>query len=365
MGSTAITETELRRFFIRKRYRYGDVEIPALSPWLCQTLELVAKLVPSEAGSVLLDDPTADRLPPPLTFVAAFGRASQAVLGSVVAPGQGVVGYVFRSGRTYATATPRRDPHFSSQTEIRSSFQTRSVVAAPICIERRVCGVLELVNRKGRRGFSERDIVLVEHLAQHVSRAVTNAVDVLKQNYLATHDALTELRNTRALDGYLRDALKRALRRRGGDLALLFVDVDRLKHINDRQGHRAGSEAIRRVAAAARDAVADRGEVFRFGGDELVIVCPNANLDTALHIGADIGRAVRKTVRGPMSGGGTLPTVTASIGAATLRSSMKKGNRNLPARLLGAADRALYRAKEGGRDLCLPASRRDDALRQR
>lgn len=359
----AIAEPNLRRFLRRKRHVYGDVELPPLSSWLCQTLELVAKLVPSHAGSLLLDDPSLEPGSSPLTFVAAFGPASKSLIGTQVPAGSGIAGHVFRTGATYATAAPQNDPFFFGKTDARSKFCTRSVIAVPVRIERRVCGVLELVNRKGRSSFSGDDVELVEHLARHVSSAITNAVDVLKQNHLATHDELTGLRNARALDAYLLESLRQVTRSPKRDISVLFVDVDRLKQINDRYGHQAGSEAIRRVGHATEAAVGDRGEVFRFGGDELIVVCPGISLEQACEVAAEVVEAVRRSdaLSNRVPGGQT--PLTVSIGAASRLQSMRQGNDNLAARLLGAADRALYRAKEQGRDRCGRATRRDDRLR--
>ncbi len=363
--ASALPEADLHVFLRRRRRNEGEVEPPPLGRFLAETLDLAARLVPSRAGSLLLDDPTRLRRRSPLTFVAAFGPSVERLIGVEVPSGRGVVGHVYRTGRTYRTARAGEDPHFFSGVDHMATFRTRSLLATPVRLEQTVCGVFELVNRRGRATFSERDVELAELIAQYVSRAILNAVDVLKQNELARRDSLTGLYNVRGLEPHLARAIDRA-RRRGGDVAVLFIDVDRLKRINDRLGHRVGSEALRRIGAAVTAAVADRGVPFRFGGDELVVVCPDTDMRAAEDIAAGVHEAVRLATRGPMRHGGRLPALSVSIGIATLRGSLgsrqARGGPSRSARLLTAADQALYRAKERGRARSARASRRDDRL---
>jgi len=364
VASIAIPDVELR-LFLKRRRRRAVAALPPLSGWLATTLDLAAKLVPSEAGSLLLDDPERPRGASALTFVAAYGPASEALIGKAVPVGAGIAGHVARCGQTHVSNSPQEDPLFFSEVDTASRFRSRSVVAAPIQLEGAVCGVLELVNRRGRKGFSERDVQLVELFAQHVSRAILNAVDILKQNELALHDDLTGVGSVRALDHFLPSTVRKAARRKSGDVALFFVDVDRLKSINDRLGHRAGSEAVCRVARVLESVVAERGEVFRFGGDEFVVVCPGLDLDAGLALAEAARAEIRARCGGPMKGGGVLPRVSASLGVASLGASLRAARGDQCKRLLTAADRALYRAKRNGRNRIERASRRDDPLKGR
>lgn len=363
--ASSLPEGDLHLFLRRRRRNEGEIEPPPIGRFLAQTLELAAKLVPAHAGSLLLDDPTLARQRSPLTFVAAFGPAAARLVGHRVPCGAGIVGHVYRTGRTCVSEDASSDPRFFSEVDRFATFETRSLVATPVRLERAVCGVFELVNRRGRRGFSERDVQLVELISQYASRAILNAVDVLKQNELAKRDELTGLLATRWLEPRLEREIARA--RRDEDVSVLFVDVDRLKRVNDRMGHRAGSEALRRVGAAVASVVPAPCAAFRFGGDELVIVCPATDGTAAELLAAEIRDAVRRTTAGPMPHGGKLPAITVSVGVATLRTALGKKRSSAPrsARLLTAADNALYRAKEHGRDRSARATVKDDRLGRR
>jgi diguanylate cyclase (GGDEF)-like protein len=275
-----------------------------------------------------------------------------------------VVGHVYRTGATYARRG-KGDPHFSSIVDQAAGFTTRSLIAAPLHLERTVCGVLELVNRKGKRDYSAHDVALAELVAGYVSRAILNAVDIVKQNELALRDELTGLGNVRGLDPMLVEEVRSA-EKRHGDVAVLFLDVDLLKKLNDEHGHRAGSEALRRLGGAVAVSLGDRGRAFRFGGDEFVVVCPRHEMAVAEVLAEDLRTAIAGATPGPMRSGGRLPALTVSVGIATLRASIAARGptdpESLAERLLAAADHALYRAKRAGRDRVVRANRRDDRL---
>jgi len=110
VASRALSDDALLRFLRRRRRRDKPDGLQNLGSFLAETLDLTSRLVPSEAGSLLLDDPTVRRKGSPLTFVAAFGPAAEDLVGMEIRAGEGVAGQVYRQGRTYATNAPDRDP---------------------------------------------------------------------------------------------------------------------------------------------------------------------------------------------------------------------------------------------------------------
>ncbi|MBO6934861.1 MAG: sensor domain-containing diguanylate cyclase [Deltaproteobacteria bacterium] len=366
MNAKALSERRLRAFLERERRRQSRIAVPPVGRLLSETLELGRQLVPCRVGSLLLDDPRAKRHGPgsPLTFVAAFGARADTILGTSVPAGKGIVGAVYRSGDVLSVSDPGADPRFFSGVDEAAAgprFQTKSLLAVPVRLENRVCGVLELLDRRGRSGFSDSDRAATEIVAGHLSRIVLNAVDVLKQNTLARTDDLTGLRNARGLDAEIQERAKRA-RRRDRHVAVLFLDVDGLKKVNDAHGHRAGSEAIRRIGRSLAETVGSGVSAHRFGGDEFVVITPGDAAEGEA-LAERLRQAAADRTKGPMRHGGRLPAMTVSVGvAATDRLVDEERDAGVGARLLAAADRALYRAKGGGRDRVVVATRRDDRL---
>jgi diguanylate cyclase (GGDEF)-like protein len=164
---------------------------------------------------------------------------------------------------------------------------------------------------------------------------------------LARTDVLTGLLNRGAV---LADGanLLHAVRRTPRPLALLLLDVDHFKRINDRWGHLAGDAVLRHVADALAGCVADREHLLgRYGGEEFVLLLPGTDAAQALQCADRIRCVLRES---PAQVAGMQVPVTASIGMA-----MDTGREDI-ARLLGDADAALYRAKAEGRDRTISAA---------
>ena len=157
----------------------------------------------------------------------------------------------------------------------------------------------------------------------------------------AYHDVLTRLPNRRLFTDRLQQAITRA-RRYGRSLAILFIDLDHFKEVNDSLGHTAGDELLLDVAARLRGCVREDDTVARLGGDEFTIIISELREpDDAV----TVARKIQEAVQAPFSIGGTLVQVTASIGIATYPI-----NGSDPESLLRNADTAMYRAKESGRN---------------
>lgn len=157
---------------------------------------------------------------------------------------------------------------------------------------------------------------------------------------LAFRDGLTGLHNRRSFQALLEDVLDQT-RIPSSLSALLLLDIDRFKYVNDTLGHAAGDNLIREFSSRLVETVAGIGHVFRLGGDEFAIILPElASQDIASRIAEDIHRAFATPVRF----GANAMTITTSIGLAFGDSS-----RDDQIALFRFADMALYAAKAGGR----------------
>jgi diguanylate cyclase (GGDEF)-like protein len=162
---------------------------------------------------------------------------------------------------------------------------------------------------------------------------------------LAEIDGLTRVGNRRSFDEELRRAWRDHLRRRA-PLSLALVDVDQFKAFNDRYGHLAGDDTLRRIAAALVGATNRPGDaVSRYGGEELAILLPNTDAQGALHVAERVMERVRAAAI-PHDASGVAPWITVSAGVATMvpEAAVERSE------LVELADRALYRAKQEGRN---------------
>ena len=158
----------------------------------------------------------------------------------------------------------------------------------------------------------------------------------------ATHDPLTGLPNRRQLLESLIDALELLGRgHRTGTVALMFVDLDGFKLINDIHGHDRGDTLLITAATRLRNAVRAHDVVARFGGDEFVILLQHVSDRGELH---ELAQRILDSINAPINVGGIPAHVGASIGIATAT-----GPDDDPDTLIRNADAAMYRAKEHGR----------------
>jgi len=175
-----------------------------------------------------------------------------------------------------------------------------------------------------------------------MSRATDHAVELARQHVrqsqayreLAFHDPLTGMANRRAFE----DELVSVTEKNGPDAAVMMIDVDKFKAVNDTQGHDAGDELLRAIATLISGSVRPSDVAARLGGDEFAILLPATTIEVACAIG--------ERMRAAVDADSLLP-VTLSIGVAPLANDSRVA--------LLAADTALYKAKAAGRN-CVMAS---------
>jgi diguanylate cyclase len=163
---------------------------------------------------------------------------------------------------------------------------------------------------------------------------------------LSHTDALTDVGNRRLFDQRLQEEWHRA-RRHGWSVALVMIDVDHFKRFNDRHGHQEGDACLRRVAQSLQGCARRASDlVARYGGEEFVLILPHTALDDAAIVAQRCLAAIDEALI-PHGDSPTAANVTISIGVAAVR--LDAASDGDVARLVRAADAALYRAKSGGR----------------
>jgi diguanylate cyclase (GGDEF)-like protein len=159
--------------------------------------------------------------------------------------------------------------------------------------------------------------------------------------YIADHDSLTGLLDRRRFRSEL-DQYVSFSARYGGQGAVMIIDIDGLKTINDSHGHHAGDQLIRRIAGIMRERVRATDIVARLSGDEFAVLMPQTDTTGALHLGEDLRAQVAES---------SAPTTDAESATISVGITMFGGERGIGAEaVLLAADQAMYRAKEDGRN---------------
>jgi diguanylate cyclase len=208
---------------------------------------------------------------------------------------------------------------------------------------------------------------IIEKLVKELSNATTRA-SVLETNLAETSgeldkirdslrlaelhsntDALTGLANRRALEAFLRSAQIAAMET-GEPLSILMTDIDYFKKFNDSFGHQVGDQVLRLVAGILQDNVRESDLAARYGGEELIVVLPGANLDICAEVAERIRRRISEARLTRRATGEEISSVTISIGVAQFRLAESAET------LIERCDHALYQAKRSGRNCTIRES---------
>jgi diguanylate cyclase len=221
----------------------------------------------------------------------------------------------------------------------------RTGVVVPLRSDGLVIGTLSAFSRISERELTAEEIAQVELLACRAGPALENARRYAEARALADLDALTGLHNRRFFHETLAREVARGLRYER-KLALIVIDLDDFKSINDRVGHLAGDGVLAEAAQRLLSVVRSADIPSRIGGDEFAVVLPESTAEDGQLLADRIAHAIALR---PIANAGTLQL---SAGVAELRA----GDR--PNQLFERADEALYRAKELGKARTLVANGR-------
>jgi diguanylate cyclase (GGDEF)-like protein len=203
-------------------------------------------------------------------------------------------------------------------------------------------GYVAVFRPRGAPPYGAEDVRLLTLLAAWTAMALENLRLAQNVEKLAVTDDLTQVYNYRFLKSALRREIKRAGRFRQ-ELSIVMMDVDNLKAYNDRHGHLRGSFLLRELAGLMAAQVRSFDLVAKYGGDEFTVILPQTGREGAMVVGERM-RASVELHAFPLVARGA---ITVSLGVATFPADAGD-----PMSLLQAADRALYLAKQNGKNRC-------------
>ena len=336
-GVRCISSAKLAHF-LKREQRSSTVADLDLNRIFRELLHRANDFLPSEAGTIYLDDPLDtdeddNRLS--LVVITGFGPKSDDLMEERFSSGKGIIGEVYRTGRPYSCTEPFADPIFRSGPGLRIGFNIDSVVGAPLEVEGRTIGV----------------------------------IDAQRSKEIAKRDELTELYNDRYLHGSLSRIIDDAVAN-GSECGVIFLDLDHFKEVNDTHGHLVGSQLLSEVGATLKQIVPGEGLAARYGGDEFVIALPGAGRQETFWVAETIRQNIADRAflvsADPENSDGVTKiriegVVTCSIGIATLQADImpelgaeNRDSKKAKDQLLRKADTCMYAAKELGRNRTIP-----------
>jgi diguanylate cyclase (GGDEF)-like protein len=277
----------------KSRTSVNDLDLNAV---LREILTWANRLVPSESGSVLLDDPSLkwdDRKEGRLYFAACFGKGSSSLVNTFLPSGWGIAGKTYTSGRPYMSKNVLHDTTFYPVIAEKIRYKTRSIICAPVLIEGSPIGVIELINRKDSPNYTADDLSLLKIFAGYTATLIYNALIARSFEELSQRDNLTGLYNDRYFFHRLGNEIEKT-GKSGCDLSMIFFDLDHFKGVNDVHGHLAGSTVLKEVGDILREIFHGTAAVSaRYGGDEYAVILPGMSREEAAkyaeHLRSNIG----------------------------------------------------------------------------
>ena len=263
--------------------------------------------------------------------VGAHSGYAVDITGITIPIGQGVTGWAYAHGIPQIVPDVGVDPRYVGVDD-----EVQSELAFPLMSRGRVVGVLNAESQHAD-AFSEGDVALMSAIGSQLASCleVAQLHDTLKRE--ASHDPLTRLNNRRHFLERIEQEIVRATST-GESFAVVFLDVDELKRINDTYGHLAGDALLREVSNALMDAVRGEDVVARYGGDEFVVLLPATPAAAATSVAQRIAEGI--TRHRFMAGRELLQIPGVSLGLATFPQDGKTAED-----LLASADATLYRQK--------------------
>ncbi len=227
-----------------------------------------------------------------------------------------------------------------SNRKFAKNYQSNTCIIAPLICQNRVVGILNLADKIGAKNFSSEDITVIELFRQLVGASIGNIKLFEKTQIQAKTDGLTGLINHRTFFETLEVELRRC-QRYGGQLSIIMADIDNLKPINDKFGHRTGDTAIKRVSRKIVSCIRKIDIAARYGGDEFAVAFPNTAPAEAVVVAE---RMVNEVSNSPIIWEKQKIQISISIGVGQYDGQMS------PEEITHRSDEALYTAKQAGKN---------------
>jgi diguanylate cyclase (GGDEF)-like protein len=299
-------------------------------------MERIRHLVECQAWSLLLLDEDSNQL----YFKSALGEKSEKLSEIRLKIGEGVAGKVVETGQPMIVDDALKCPYFNPEIDRLTEFKTKNILAVPLKARGRIIGAFEILNKRSKTedSFTERDLETVMLFLEPAAIALENAMLFQKTKELTLIDDLTHLYNTRFLYQSLKSEISRG-KRYGYPLAVLFLDLDGFKAVNDINGHLVGSATLKIVAKILKDGIRNVDIASRYGGDEFTLILPNTDAEGAKIVAE---RLRSKIENHPYEEDlGVKIKLSASFGI-----SVFPQHGDNPEILIQKADQAMYKVKE-------------------
>ncbi|WP_020589234.1 HDOD domain-containing protein [Desulfobacter curvatus] len=219
--------------------------------------------------SILLKDPkTGD-----MVFSVVVGTNKKRLQGVRLPKGEGIAGYVMKTGKPLVVDDVTTDKRFSSRVDKYTRFNTRSIIATPLKTDNKIFGVIELVNRVNEETFSEHDLSLLSSIAEYAGIAIERSYYHQALTNMATLDSLTGLKNRFSFERTVAGS-DDFQARFGRVFSILILVVDGLARQYEKLGQEKGDEIVKKLAAILDKTKRREDQIFRYADNSFIALLP-------------------------------------------------------------------------------------------
>ncbi|MDQ3712427.1 MAG: sensor domain-containing diguanylate cyclase [Acidobacteriota bacterium] len=295
---------------------------------------IIAELMRAERSSLLVYDEKSD------TFIVkgATGIKADLIKGAKENLGERVAKNVLNGGKAIIVANINEFGLSAAPEDW--LYKSSSFISYPIAIDGQKIGVLNVTDKADGEVYNNFDLEILHAIAPQLAVLIDRANlknKAVEFEQLSVTDALTGLLNRRYLEERITEEIKRS-NRHSYQLSFMMIDVDNFKSYNDNFGHTEGDKALQIVGICLKDTLRGADVAARYGGEEFSVLLPQTTLAEAARIGERIRKRVESTQFSNRQ-------VTISIGVASFSLNL-----NSSKKIISAADKALYKAKNRGRN---------------
>src|SRR3954449_8618048 len=252
-------------------------------------MEKMAEYFQPDTWSLLMVDEQKNEL----YFAIAVGSAAEALKNVRLKVGEGIAGHVAKYGEKLVVPDVRADQRFAKRIDKVTQWETQSIICVPLRAKLRVLGVIQLVN-VDMAHFGHEEQFFLQALSDYAAIAIENARSVEKIQELTITDDCTGLYNARHLYKTLETEVYRSARF-NYEFSVIFIDLDHFKQVNDTHGHLVGSKLLNEMGFKIKSHLRLIDYAFRYGGDEFVVLLPQAGKESALVVARRLRDVMRST----------------------------------------------------------------------
>jgi diguanylate cyclase (GGDEF)-like protein len=308
-------------------------------------IEKAVWLLDSSAGMLYLTTKDKDILECKVSFNNQYDP-----VGTKLRMGEGAAGIVAQTHQPFIIS------NYGSWEQKPNTFRNVlddfPLLSVPVFWQSEIKGVIQIAREPGKQTFDKNDADLLSLFSSQVAITLENSRLYQEVQELAILDPLTGVYNRRGFTEIAEREIERAQRFQN-PLAVLFLDLDKFKDVNDKHGHGVGDQILTDIANRCKSTLRNVDVICRQGGEEFVVLLVESNLSTAVKI----AKRIQSVIKGyPFQTNAGSISITVSIGVAEFQSDMTGIDD-----LIHHADLAMYKAKSSGRDCVVPFLINDDS----